>query len=204
MKARRTTPVKLFATLPSKGYGRLIVRYPYQDDTNYAFAYREAARRLASTFRGDAPDDLILLPFLTLYRQAFELQVKEFIHFLAGLRRQYEGQSADTDRAVLEKRLQKDLGHNLHKLLNEARKHYDALALDQPFPKSIENLLLMLHEADATGTAFRYAGEFPDTQDHIDFPHLVKLLDDEWELLDGVWAWIDDMHQAIPTLDELM
>jgi hypothetical protein len=82
--SKRTSPVKLFESVPNTDYGRLIVRYPFQDDAVFAFSYKESADRLASTFKGDAPDDLMLLPFLTLYRQAYELQLKVIVHFLAG------------------------------------------------------------------------------------------------------------------------
>lgn len=203
--SKRTNPVKLFQSVPNTDYSRLIVRYPFQDDAVFAFSYKESADRLASTFKGDAPDDLMLLPFLTLYRQAYELQLKVIIHFLAGIRRTYGGEyGKETDATAIDLRLKKDIGHNLHKLLNELLKHYDALDLGEPFPESTKKLILLLHDADGSGTAFRYSGELPDTTEHIDFPNLVKLLNDEWNLLNGVWSWIEAGYDAMPTLDDLM
>jgi hypothetical protein len=83
-------------------------------------------------------------------------------------------------------------------------KHYDALDVGDPFPESTKKLILLLHDADGSGTAFRYSGELPDTTEHIDFPNLVKVLNDEWNLLNGVWSWIEAGYDAMPTLDELM
>lgn len=204
-RSSRLDPVKLFQAVPSTDYSRLIVRYPYQDDATFAFSYKESAERLAGTFKGDAPDDLMLLPFLTLYRQAFELQLKVMARQLAKKRRTHEGQlGPETDGAALDERLQKEVGHNLHKLLNEVLKQYDALDLGEPFPASIKRLVLLLHDADGSGTAFRYSGQLPDVTEHIDFPDLVKMLDDEWDLLNGVWSWIEAGYDAMPTLDELM
>lgn len=203
--SKRTAPVKLFQAVPNTDYSRLIVRYPYQDDTVFAFSYKESADRLASTFKGDAPDDMMLLPFLTLYRQAFELQLKVIVQILAGIRRAYEGEyGEETSAKAIDLRFKNDIKHNLHKLLNEVLKHYNALDLGEPFPASIKKLILLLHDADGSGTAFRYSGRLPDTTEHIDFPSLVKMLDDEWNLLNGVWSWIEAGYDAMPTLDELV
>jgi hypothetical protein len=49
-------PVRLLVEFPSTSYGNLIVRYPYQRTSDYAFAYHEAAKRPASTFEGEPPD----------------------------------------------------------------------------------------------------------------------------------------------------
>jgi hypothetical protein len=81
---------------------------------------------------------------------------------------------------------------------------YDALDLGEPFPESTKNLILLLHDADGSGTAFRYSGEPSDSTEHIDVPDLVKLLDDEWNLLNGVCSWIEAGYDAMPTFDELM
>lgn len=59
--------VRLLRRFPSATYGDLIVRYPYQRVSDYAYAFHEAANRLASTFHGEPVDDAILLPFLLLY-----------------------------------------------------------------------------------------------------------------------------------------
>jgi len=79
-------PLRLLQAVPNRVYNRLIARYPYRTDRDYAFFYHEAANRLASTYTGKTIDDTILIPFLMLYRHAFELQLKNCIRYLAGNR----------------------------------------------------------------------------------------------------------------------
>lgn len=198
-------PTRLLASVPSEDRGRMIVRYPTQTDSELAYAYHFAAQRLASTFKGHAEDDLLLLPFLFLYRQAFELQLKSTIRFLVGLRIRYVG--GDTRKlldAASAERLAKDLGHNLHRLLNQAKNHFEALSLANSFPRSVEEVILMLHEADNAGTAFRYAGLLPDTQEDADFPHLVKKLDTTFTELCDVVDYAEGMTDACPDANELI
>lgn len=199
MGERDIPTAKLFAKVPSTAYNRLIMRHRYEDDTHLAFAYHEAATRLAGTYKGDPIDDRLLLPFLSLYRQAFELQMKETIREFASLRRRFHSSGApDLASKAIEERLQRKVGHNLHALLVELQKHYAALEVDGSFPKSIEQLLLLLHDADASGTAFRYTGGLPDTEDRLDFPDLVQLLDDEFQLLGGVRDYVTELYAAGP------
>ena len=196
-------PLRLLESVPNKVYNRLIVRYRSQSDDEYALSYRFAAKRLGETFTGEPIDDLILLPFLTLYRQAFELQLKNLIRFLVNVRITYvEGRTRELDEALSEKRFTDDLGHNLHKLLNEVKKHYDTLDLD-PFPKDVEKLIMLLHEADKSGTAFRYAGQLPKTEEHADFPDLAALLDQQYDTLAVVTDYVGALYSAGPTLNEL-
>lgn len=203
MSSIRSKPLRLLESVPNKVYSRLIVRYPYQTNRDYALSYRFAAKRLAGTFTGDTIDDLILLPFLTLYRQAFELELKNLIQFLVITRMTYvEGRTSELEQARSDERF-KELGHNLHKLLNEAKKHYDAIDLDESFPPEVEKLIAMLHEADKSGTAFRYAGQLPNTQEHADFPDLAALLDQQYDNLTVITDYVDGLYSAGPTLNEL-
>ncbi|MBF9335085.1 hypothetical protein G3N30_02210 [Microbacterium lacticum] len=200
-KSGKDEPTALFAKVPGKEYGRLIFRYPYHNDSMLAMSYHEAATRLAGTFEGQPIDDTMLLPFLTLYRQAIELRLKETIRDLAALRRRFHDPSnPKLQPAAVEKRLRSPriLGHNLEALLNELLDHYNALELDEQFPESARDLVMLLHEADTSGTAFRYSGQMPDIQEHLDFPDLVALLDGEFRLLGGIEDWITEMHAAGP------
>jgi len=193
-------PLRLLKAVPNKVYNRLIVRYPYQTDRDYALFYHESASRLASTFEGRPMDDLILIPFLMLYRQAFELQLKNFVRYLAKVRQDYhEPQNLDLDRDVIDTRLAREIGHNLAKLLNEVLTHYDALDLSERFPDSTNRLILMIHDADDRGTTFRYAGQMPASHDRADFPDLVSLLNEEYTLLVAVEDWVDGIYSAVPT-----
>lgn len=203
-QSKQQTPLRLLTSVSSKDYSRLVVRYPYQTDVQYAHAYHFAAQRLAATFGGEPIDDLLLLPFLTLYRQAFELQLKNTIRSLVGLRIRYvDGGTAELLEAVSEKRFKDHLGHNLHRLLNEAKKHFDALDLPEPFPKSVEEMVVKLHEADRAGTAFRYAGSLPKTQEYIDFFDLAAMLDQEFEMLCLVTEYAEGLYDPMPTINEI-
>lgn len=55
-----------------------------------------------------------------------------------------------------------------------------------------------MHEADGTGTAFRYAGQLPDKQHYLDFPDLVTVLDDEFRMLGAVEDSITEPYTAGP------
>ena len=203
-RSKNQTPLRLLTSVPSKDHSRLVVRYPYQTDAQYAHAYHFAAQRLATTFGGEPIDDLLLLPFLTLYRQAFELQLKNTIRSLVSLRANYlVGWTDDLREAISEEHFRKELGHNLYKLLNEAKKHFTILDLPDAFPESVEQLIVKLHEADQAGTAFRYAGLLPDTQEYADFPDLASLLNDDFEMLSVVIDYAEGCYQAMPTLREL-
>lgn len=206
-KSRKETPIRLLTSVPNKDYSRLVVRYPYQTNGQYADAYHFAANRLASTFGGEPIDDQLLLPFLTLYRHAFELQLKNTIRSLVGLRAKYlEGWTPELSEAVSEKRFmdRDQLGHDLYRLLNDAKKHFAALDLQEEFPKSVEAMVSKLHEADKAGTAFRYAGLLPDTQEYADFPDLVEMLDREFSMLCVVTDYAEGCYDPMPTLSEMV
>lgn len=196
--------LRLFDSVPSTDYSRLVVRYPYQTDSEYAVAYHFAAKQLATTFAGEPIDDLLLLPFLTLYRQAFELKLKIAIRSLVTIRINYlEGRTPELNNSQSEEHFKYDLGHNLYKLLNEVKKHFAALDLPEQFPKSLEVMVLKLHEADKVGTAFRYAGLLPETQEFVDFPNLVEMLNREFEVLCTVIDYAEGCYEPMPTLDEI-
>lgn len=174
---------------------------PVQRLVPQTITYPEALR----TFGGNPTDDLILLPFLTLYRQAFELQLKNTIRALVTFRAMYhEGWTFELKKSISAERFRDSnhLGHNLYRLLAEAKKHFAALNLPEKFPKSLETIVLEFHEADKSGTAFRYAGYLPDTQEYTDFPDLVKKLDEVFDLLLAVVDYAEDHYKSMPTLNE--
>lgn len=194
---------RLLTKHPSTDYSRLIVRYPYQKDHHLAFAFQESARRLAATHTGQAIDDTILLPFLSLYRQAFELQLKVTLQVLAKWRRRFvDPADPSLEPAALDEHLRKDLGHNLHKILNEILQHWEALGFDEAFPEEVQKLVQTMHAADKPGTSFRYSGGLPDSQDNIDFPNLVRDLDDNFSMLSAALDYADELYSAAPGPDE--
>lgn len=48
----------------------------------------------------------------------------------------------------------------------------------ESFPKDVEKLIIMMHDADKAGTAFLYAGQLPEVQEHADFADLADLLNE--------------------------
>jgi hypothetical protein len=110
-----------------------------------------------------------------------------------------DGCTFELREAVSGKRFKVELGHNLYKLLNEALKHYSVVDVPEPFPKSVADLVLKLHQADNTGTAFRYAGNLTDVQEHADFPDLATL-HDQFETLSNVEDYVDGLYSEVPTL----
>jgi hypothetical protein len=192
-------PVRLLAGLPSTSYGDLIVRYPYQRASDYAFAYHEAAKRLASTFRGKPEDDTMLLPFLLLYRHAYELRLKHLITYLAATRRRYR---RDPDPRIepqaVAKRLRYDYRHRLEPLLNEFLEHFTALDLPHALPDGVASTIMLLHEADSTGMSFRYAELLPNTQEHTNFVALAELLNEQLMTLSITEDVVEERFANVP------
>ncbi|NTW39856.1 MAG: hypothetical protein HGA44_08185 [Cellulomonadaceae bacterium] len=203
--ARDGSETRLLRGFPATAYERLIVRYPYQSDGDYAHAYQSSAQRLASTYAGRAEDDLILIPYLMLYRHAFELQMKSMIRRLVDWREVYgHGLDDGLRGATLEAHLKDNLGHGLYPIFNDLRNRYYAIAGVERIPPSIEKIISMLHEADRHGVSFRYAGGLPDRQENVDFPDLCAVLDQEFDWLS---VWLDPLgagFDAMPHPSELM
>jgi hypothetical protein len=77
----------ILTEFPASEYAHLIVRWGHRhDDGAVAYGFSEAADRLAESYKGQPRDDIILLPFLYLYRHALELELKMQIQFAARLR----------------------------------------------------------------------------------------------------------------------
>ena len=203
-KKPQAKPTRLLSSVPNRAYERLIVSYPNRSTADVAYMYEEAAKRLASTYSGKAEDDVILMPFLFLCRQSFELQLKNLVSFLARTRITYVNGPSSELRALTDpEHLKRALGHNLHKLLNEAKTQYAALGLSESFPAHVEKFILMLHEDDGSGMVFRYAGQLPNVQEHADFPDLVALFEENYSMLALMVDYVDGVMSAGPTLNEL-
>ena len=155
---------------------------------------------MAGTFSGQPQDDMILLPFLSLYRQAYELALKSFIRGLVKERRRiHNSADPDLDPAALEEKFLRTLGHSLHKLLNELQVHWKALDLGQDIPVGLVSLIMKLHETDPAGTSFRYSSKNqPTGQVRSDFPDLVEMLDGGLRQLWSVEDWADALTNAVP------
>lgn len=179
----------------------LIVRYRYQDAAKVANDFHNAAERLASTFGAGPEDDTILLPFLFLYRHAFELELKYLIMLLASIREDYvDGPSPRLQDAQDSVWLRKNFGHNLEKLLTEVEEHYSALGLRAPFPLEARSTITALYRTDTSSGAFRYPETFLSVQEGLDFPALVQQLSDAFENLSLIEDYVWGIYPAAPPL----
>jgi hypothetical protein len=191
--------LSILEAVPATSDDHLIVRYPFQTDLDFAYAYHEAAKRLASTFEGKAQDDAILMPFLMLYRQAFELELKSLVRYLASLRRKWlEPNNPDLVPKAVDERLKNKHGHRLAAIRDELLDHWKALDLPEAFPKGVSKVIEMLHADDPSGTALRYAGETPVEQQNADFPALAARLDEELSMLGASYDFVDGIYSAAP------
>jgi hypothetical protein len=197
--------MKLLGSAPVGAYKTQIVRYPFEDSGKVARSFYQATERLAATFRGNPEDDSLLLPYLSLTRQAFELELKHLIATLARYRQTYiEGPTAELSIAQDPEHLRATYGHNLHKLLSEVERQYAALRLLSPFPKTVRKVILAFHEDDTAGVAFRYAGQLPEIQEHADFPTLHRLLAEAYDTLSVLEDYVDGTFSAAPTVHDLI
>lgn len=196
--------LRLLRDHPVREHRNMVVLRSTQSGDDVALAYSESAQRLADTFKGRPIDDLILLPFLALYRQAYELELKNSIRFLATLRIKYVGGDSDHLRRLCSaKYLRETYGHNLAKLVREARHQFDELRLPEPYPSEVEEMVERLHEADRAGTAFRYAGELPAHEEHSHFPNLAARLSESFRALENTSSWAEYCYSETPTLQEV-
>jgi hypothetical protein len=180
----------LFKVFASNDHQSLVVRYPYQKDSDVEFGYVEAAKRLAASFQGQPIDDTILMPFMYLWRHAVELSLKQQIKLAARLRRA----NGDQDESLDPERLRGWLNrtHSMRALAKELAGHFVQLDLPE-MPKDTSRTLSWLIEADPNGQTFRYSGGLPDTQDFIDFHALSKCLEEAYNIvsagIDVLWAY---------------
>lgn len=152
-----------------------------------AAGYADAARRLRASFRNQPWDDVMLLPFLFLWRQAIELELKANIRDLATLRRRDGEADADLTREAVNARLKnpRKVGHNLTQLVKELNVHIDMLHLEE-LPEPTTRVLQLLAAMDDGGTGFRYAGVLQVPSADLDFHGLATALDDVYRLLEVI------------------
>src|SRR5690606_36031592 len=100
----------IFELYPAETQGTLIVRWP-GDQRSVPDEFAEAANRLAVTFRGDPVDDLLLHPFLYLYRHAIETAMKELILDVAAYRRLRGDSGSDVEHDAIVERHKRQVRH---------------------------------------------------------------------------------------------
>lgn len=178
----------LFPEHPATARSGLIQYNEYlMNERLVAVGYADAARRLRASFTNQPWDDVMLLPFLFLWRQAIELELKVNIRDLATLRRRDGETDPDLTREAVDARLKnpRKVGHNLTKLVTELNEHIDALNLDE-LPESTTRVLQLLAAMDDGGTGFRYAGVLKVPSADVDFQALATALDDAYRLLEVI------------------
>ncbi|WIA97023.1 hypothetical protein [Curtobacterium sp. MCBA15_004] len=152
-----------------------------------AVGYADAARRLRASFTNQPWDDVMLLPFLFLWRQAIELELKANIRDLATIRRRDGEGDADLKREAVNARLKnpQKVGHKLTKLVHELGEHSSALKLEE-LPESIARVLQLLAAMGdgALVSDMRAFFKFPART--VDFYGLAEALDDVYQLLEVI------------------
>lgn len=172
----------IFTQYPANTYEELIVRYSEDNDGRLGASFAEAADRLAKTHAGRPVDDVLLLPYLYLYRHAMELDIKHAIRFAAKLRIIKGDSDPNLLEPALSERLKQKLGHRLPALVLELEKQLTALGLST-MPTSVRNIVNLVAAADPGGESFRYSGSGPAGQDNIDFRAMATDISDTYGLL---------------------
>jgi hypothetical protein len=171
----------IFTEFGATGRDGLIVRYPDSDDGRLGSSFAAAADRLFASYKGGAPDDALLLPYLYLYRHAIELDLKYSIRYAARLRRNNGETDPDLESAAVAKRLRRQHGHRLMPLADELDLHMRALD-QEDIPTSVRDTFTLIAATDPRGESFRYSGSLPDAQDYIDFPRLADTVSDAYRI----------------------
>lgn len=186
---------QLLAQFPVTAGERPIVRYTSEHSGYLADSFQEAARRIASSFTGSAPDDRLLMPYLYLYRHAIELELKHVIQAAAGMRRRQGNNDPELEPTKLEKRLRntKTLGHKIPALLDELAEHVNALGGER-LPADTDTFLRDLAAADPDGQQFRYRTKPPAEQTYVDFDTLNERLEAAYTM---VGVTIDALEWAV-------
>lgn len=172
---------------------------------SYVVGFKRAADMILATAQGDEqnPDDLFF-PVAYLYRHHLELMLKELVRLGAQIGA-IETTAACPPQACPccghAPKAHKNplLGHNLHKLWNNAKQLIKAVWPDSPDDdlNAVEQMILEFHRLDPTGQAFRYARDKHGQQhlagapQHIDLGGLHAAVDSVSVFLDAAYAGIE-------------
>lgn len=184
----------IFELYPAETQGTLIVRWP-GDQRSVPDEFAEAANRLAVTFRGDPVDDLLLHPFLYLYRHAIETAMKELILDVAAYRRLRGDSGPDVEHDAIVERHKRQVRHDLARLLGEVDTHLAAAEVEA-LPAAARNVVLLLVDADPTGNSFRFPAEYVETN-YIDLPRLAAALSEAFLTIRAGSDLVEEHRQAM-------
>lgn len=179
MSKKKTPPI--FESYPSQNYRDSVVHLAHLDLDGIELGYAEAAKRIARTVTGrEAFDDLVLIPFMYLWRHAIELSLKNQIRMAIEMKSWSDAAEASADLARLTPELQSK--HNLKVLFDELQVLLAWHGLEK-FPVQARKILVRLADSDSKGQAFRYAGKADNDQSYIDFTSLSSDLESAYDLI---------------------
>lgn len=164
-------------------------------------AFSETANRVAESYKANPADDAILMPYLTLYRQAFELLLKDMALSFGSFYRRTGSSLTEFSRENMDELIgQNGFGHSLHKSFAYFEKHFEALGFaTQPLPVSLPRAVKLLHSTDPSGTNFRYPDEKLGEVLNINFPKLHEELQEAIGWLWAVISYVDDALDSVPS-----
>lgn len=186
----------------------LVQLNPYEDMGSYGSHYRNCADRLVGSHQGKPQDDEILMPFLTLYRQAYELLLKDLALCIAAHQRRFGHPSSEYSKAAMEARIgqgDKNFGHKLKKSFAWVTREIEQFNLStEDLPPELSKAVDLLHDIDPSGTNFRY----PDTELreslNVDIYKLQSVLGTGIDWLWAVYAHTDESLGAAPSVNDYM
>lgn len=197
----QSTLSKLARDYPSNDMKNLIQLNPYQDLGSYSMAFSLTADRVAESYKAKPEDDTILMPYLTLYRQAFELLLKDIALSFGAFHRRTGSDLTEFSMERMADRIgHKGFGHSLHKSFAYFEKHFEELGLaTEPLPASLPRAIRLLHSTDPSGTNFRYPDDKLAEVLNIDFLKLHKELQEAIGWLWAVYSFVDDALESVPS-----
>lgn len=199
---------KLNKDYGSKSMESLVQLNPYEDMGYYSSHYRHSADRLVKTHQGDPEDDEILMPFLTLYRQAYELLLKDLALCIAAHQRRFGNSSLEYSREAMEVRIgpgKKNFGHHLNRSFDWVSEELERLKLsNEELPPELAKAVDLLHDIDPSGTNFRYPDPMLNEPLNVDIHKLQSVLAIGLDWLWAVYDHTDEMMKAAPSISDYM
>ena len=181
----------------------LVQLNPFEDMTYYASHYQHCADRLVKSHVGHAYDDEILMPVLTLYRQAYELQIKDLALCIGVHRRRLGGSASNYSAAAMEFRIgpgKNSFGHSLRRSFSWVTQELEQLSLsDEELPQELINAVELLHGIDPWGTKFRYPDPELSEPLNVDIRKLQSVLATGFNWLQAVYDHTDETLRAVPS-----
>lgn len=195
---------KLNKDFGSRSMKTLVQLNPYEDMGNYASHYRHCADRLVESHQGNPQDDVILMPFLTLYRQAYELLLKDLTLCIAAHQRRFGNPSLEYSKAAMETRIgPKDFGHKLKKSFAWVSHEIEQFKLSaENLPSELSKAVDLLHDIDPSGTNFRYPDAALREPLNVDIYKLQSVLGAGIDWLWAVYDHVDESLGAAPSLSD--